>query len=247
MSLGREQAYDAASKFYDHRLPYDPRLFEGLAARLDLGPEDTILDICCGLGQISVGLAGGVKQVLGVDFSEGMLALAPRRANVRYLRHDINDLPLPEAIAGQRFDQFVIGRAIHWVSPEALASVIGSSLKPGGGVTTCGAGWLDTTPWLAAFTRLRKSYAPGAAPDARGRSAMAAQGFVQSDEVRVAKVLWCDFEFLVKHALSYGRSGPAIAGDLDTFRSRLADVLAPYAVDGLYRGEAVSWGVTFRA
>lgn len=46
---------------------------------LSLGPEDTVLDIGCGVARIGKEIVGGVKRWIGVDVSENMLAIARDR------------------------------------------------------------------------------------------------------------------------------------------------------------------------
>ncbi|MFD3266678.1 class I SAM-dependent methyltransferase [Phenylobacterium ferrooxidans] len=246
MTAETRDAFDATSKFYDRRLPYDTRLFQQLAIELALGPEVSLLDICCGNGQLSVGFADRVKEVVGIDFSEGMLKRAPQRPNIRYLRHDLNAPALPGAVADHRFHHFVVGRAIHWLTPESLVALIGSNLRPGGSVVNCGAGWSDDTPWLEQYVALRKSYRPGQARGGRGNAGLGMAGFAQQGGVRVNKTIWCDLELLVKHALSYSSLGDMAPDEVEYFREDLTKLMEPYRADGLYQGNAVTWGAIYR-
>lgn len=71
---------------------------------LNLRPADRVIDLCCGTGAVTRCLARAVPQgeVVGVDFSEGMLA--PARSHkgtagagpVRYIRADVLQVPLPD-------------------------------------------------------------------------------------------------------------------------------------------------------
>ena len=69
---------------------------------LDLQPTDRVLDLCCGTGAVTRFLAAAVPQgeVVGVDFSQGMLepAIARERpgSNITYLQSDVLDVPLPD-------------------------------------------------------------------------------------------------------------------------------------------------------
>ena len=42
-------------------------------------PDDRALDVCCGTGDLALGLARRGAQVVGVDFSERMLEVATRK------------------------------------------------------------------------------------------------------------------------------------------------------------------------
>lgn len=71
---------------------------------LSLNSTDRVLDLCCGTGAVTRALARDVPEgeVVGVDFSEGMLGPARRRpvsaqcGRVRYLCSDVLSVPLPD-------------------------------------------------------------------------------------------------------------------------------------------------------
>ena len=71
---------------------------------LALRPTDRVIDLCCGTGAVTRCLAQAVPQgeVVGVDFSEGMLTPARRHKGapgagpVRYICSDVLEVPLPE-------------------------------------------------------------------------------------------------------------------------------------------------------
>src|SRR6185312_16199443 len=73
----------------------------GLWQLLALGPGSRVLDAPCGYGRIARALAARGALVLGVDYSELLLAEAERRrgdvptTQLRYLRHDLRVL-LPD-------------------------------------------------------------------------------------------------------------------------------------------------------
>lgn len=67
-------------------------------------PGARALDLCCGTGDVAFALAGGGCKVTGLDFSEPMLSVARRRAEVpgsaggvpNFLRGDAQNIPLPD-------------------------------------------------------------------------------------------------------------------------------------------------------
>ena len=138
-------SFAIASRFYKWRVPYPANLFESACRLLKLDRDSAVLDVCCGSGDLAVGFANHVGRVAGLDFSERMLALAPRHERVDYIRHDINTLPVPEILQQVRFDCFAIGRAIHWIDEGALAQVTEQNLKREGCILICGSGFSDKT------------------------------------------------------------------------------------------------------
>jgi len=97
----------------------------------DLG-GGRVLDLGCGMGQLAVHLANaGAAEVVGVDISERMLALAAERGHPRvtYLREAIEGVAFPS----QRFDLVVSSLAFHYVEDYAgLMRRIAQWLGPGG-------------------------------------------------------------------------------------------------------------------
>lgn len=62
-------------------------------------PGERALDLCCGTGDLALGLAGQGALVFGVDFSEPMLQVAARRsgnARLSFVRSDAQRIPFPD-------------------------------------------------------------------------------------------------------------------------------------------------------
>src|SRR5262245_58802429 len=103
---------------------------------LTLDGTERVLDVGCGDGKITAGIAARVPRgsVLGVDPSRDMIAFASRhfgaagRANLRFEVADARRLPYRDA-----FDLVVSFNALHWVlDQEAALRSIRASLTPSG-------------------------------------------------------------------------------------------------------------------
>jgi demethylmenaquinone methyltransferase/2-methoxy-6-polyprenyl-1,4-benzoquinol methylase len=72
-----------------------------LTALTDLQPGDPALDVCCGTGDIALRLSKRGAEVVGLDFSDRMLAVARQRGaahpDVRFVRGDAMHLPFEDA------------------------------------------------------------------------------------------------------------------------------------------------------
>ena len=159
MARDIRDSFQTASDFYGYRVPYHPRFFTDVSAALNCHSDTTVLDICCGLGQLSVGLCGHIGRAVAVDFSEQMISRAVKHDRIEYLHYDINsNTPAPASISSSTFNHFVIGRAIHWIERDKLQTLAHSSLDQDGSIVICGASFSAENPWLSAFTALREAF-----------------------------------------------------------------------------------------
>lgn len=93
-------------------------------------PDLKALDLCCGQGNVSQALISRECQVVGVDFSQAMLAFARDRVpRAKFIEADAQDLPFDAA----EFDIVVSNLGVCHIpdQPRALAEVR-RVLKPGG-------------------------------------------------------------------------------------------------------------------
>lgn len=104
---------------------------------LNLAPNAQVIDLCCGTGAVTRTLAAAVPEgrVLGVDFSDGMLAAAvkhaadPRAGRVEYLRSDVLNVPQPDHL----FDAVTIAYGPrNIVDLPGLWKEMRRLVKPGG-------------------------------------------------------------------------------------------------------------------
>ena len=241
-----QKSFNEASESYRYRLPYHRKFFEDLSTKLTLTLESKILDICCGNGQLSVGLADNIRKSVAIDNSGKMLSVATQHPSIVYLNHDINSPPLPPSLTNEKFDHFLIGRAIHWIRTDSLEDAIAKNLNAGGSIVTCGAGWSSNTVWLGDFQRVRSSYSDGRKRDYRGLSKLAQIGFGVIDTLDIRYQVNCDLNFLFNHAMSYSSSAKKIKTDFDIFKKILADRMRPFLRDGMLSGEASSWALIYR-
>jgi demethylmenaquinone methyltransferase / 2-methoxy-6-polyprenyl-1,4-benzoquinol methylase len=111
---------------------------ERAAARTELQPGDSALDICCGTGDLALKLAprvGPGGHVVGCDFSEPMLDLAREKAaaqgaeGVRFEWADALELPYD----GERFDAVTVGFGVRNLADlDRGLREMARVLRPGG-------------------------------------------------------------------------------------------------------------------
>lgn len=102
-------------------------LVDNIASQLNLHPEDALLDLCCGNGLITSHLASKCRKVVGVDYSEPLIAVAQRdhqRDNIQYVRASILDLDPEILSAGEPFSKVLMYEALQHFSGKDLWKIL---------------------------------------------------------------------------------------------------------------------------
>jgi demethylmenaquinone methyltransferase/2-methoxy-6-polyprenyl-1,4-benzoquinol methylase len=122
------------------------------------------LDLCCGTGDVAFALARGGLEVVGLDFSEPMLAVANRRLNagppdarVRFLRGDAQQIPFPDA----SFDIVTISYGLRNLADwETGLREMARVARPGGRLLVLDFGRPDNALWRAIYFAYLKRLVP---------------------------------------------------------------------------------------
>ncbi len=127
-------AYEFDGKKYEQASSHQKEWGAKLISELELKGSESVLDLGCGDGSLSLQIAELLPQgiVLGIDASQGMIdaALPKARENLHFRLLDINDLDLVE-----QFDVVFSNATLHWVKDHAkLFHRVRSTLRPNGRV-----------------------------------------------------------------------------------------------------------------
>ncbi|KAH8831461.1 putative ubiE/COQ5 methyltransferase [Flagelloscypha sp. PMI_526] len=169
-----------------------------------LKPTDSVLDMGCGPGSISVDLASRVPlgHLTGVDLSEKALekarelAVDKKLTNTTFLTADIYSLPFPD----DSFDAIHVHQVLQHVTyPWTAASELRRVLKPGGvlAVTESDLGgciWSPESPgislWSAVYPKVQRGN--GGEPFAgRVLHTWLLKGGFSRDDMEISSGSWC--------------------------------------------------------
>ena len=99
-------------------------IMQNLNDHLAFCGSDTVLDLCCGNGIVTLRIASFVKRVLGIDFSSGLIDSARRNhpaSNISYSHNDALEL---EASFFQQATKICMNEALQHFSPQMLDTLL---------------------------------------------------------------------------------------------------------------------------
>jgi len=123
--------------------------------KLGLGPGQVLLDVGCGPGWIGQGLLPAVREVIGLDFSAGMLKIAAGFTDLALVQGDARALPFRDECLDRVLIYFTL---INFPDRgEVLAALLEALrvLKPGGRVL---AGQMPLASQSHVYDREKKRY-----------------------------------------------------------------------------------------
>ena len=119
----------AAARYPKGRPYFHPIVVERIKKFLSLNePLPRAIDVGCGTGLSTVALKEIAHEVIGVDASIEMLALAERDSHIEYLVANGERLPF----RGDAFDLMTLSQAFHWMDREKFLEEAGRVLRASG-------------------------------------------------------------------------------------------------------------------
>lgn len=116
-------------------------------------PNERALDVCCGTGDIALGLRKAGAEVVGVDFSQEMLDVAQERAKqihdgLQFMRGDAMEL----AFADKSFDVVTVGYGLRNLADwERGLAEMSRVARPGGRLLVLEFGKPNNRVWRAIY------------------------------------------------------------------------------------------------
>ena len=127
-------------------------------------PGERALDLCCGTGDLAFALAARGAEVVGLDFSAPMLAVAVRKSSAvapakapRFLQGDALHVPFPDA----SFDIVTVGYGLrNLASWEAGLTEMVRVARPGARLLVLDFGKPDNALWRAGYFSYLRLFVP---------------------------------------------------------------------------------------
>jgi SAM-dependent methyltransferase len=259
--LWDEFLYAGSAEYYRvGRMPYPERLATTMRRRLTLDGRESLLDLGCGPGGLTLLLAPLFAAVVAVDADAGMIRVGRDEAarkgvgNVRWLHAYAEDLD--DGLG--RFTVVTLAQSFHWMNRPIVAHKIRQLLAPDGYCVHVGAathqGVSDATglphpqpPW----DRIRDLVRANLGPDRRAGKSVVVDESTPNDEESVFRaarftgpevidvpggdVLDRSEDQVVASVLSLSSSAPHLFGDdLPRFVAELRAMLAQASPDGRF-------------
>ncbi|MGV9856863.1 class I SAM-dependent methyltransferase [Streptomyces sp. NPDC003442] len=153
---------EVAEFYAKFRRGYPEPVLDFLQEYFALSPEDSVLDLGCGTGQLALPLASRVKAVIGMDPEPDMLRLAREAAgkcgvrNATWVLGADTDVPALGTLLGPKstLAMTVIGQALHWMRHDELFRNLLPLFRACGGIAVIANGtplWLQDTAWSRAL------------------------------------------------------------------------------------------------
>lgn len=163
----------AAERYTVGRPYFHPLVIERIRAFLSLTkPVARAVDVGCGTGLSTIALKEIAEEVVGVDASAEMIALAERDERIEYKVADALSLPFGE----NEFDLMTLSSAFHWLEREKFLREAGRVLRAQGWLIVYDNYFSGRMEENAAFeTWYRESYLSKYPPPPRASTAFNAE------------------------------------------------------------------------
>ena len=232
----------AAAHYLAGRPPYPEALIARVVQLIGLTPQDRVLDLGCGPGQLARAFAAHVSEAVAMDPEPQMLAIAREMAagvpNMQVVQGRSDDLDDRHG----RFKAVLIGRAFHWMDREETLRTLDGLIEPGGAVVLMGEETLKIPEnrRMEAFNQLDRAWSADdrSHPIHKSRerphaSVLLASPFSRLEQINVIQRNPLTLHSLTDRLLSFSSTSRARLGDkTDALLAELAGKFAEWETEG---------------
>jgi ubiquinone/menaquinone biosynthesis C-methylase UbiE len=227
-----------------YREPYPAAFFDTVAARLHFTGRERLADIGCGPAPLAIGFSPYVASCTGIDPEPAMLEAAREEAAASGIVIDLVEARIEALLETiEVFDVVTIGRALHWMEPQATLRVLERIVVDGGPILVCGTSPPPglANPWLEPYNEIRSKWVDHRGEERYSNDAeqrFAASRFRFVEKIVVTTKHPVTIEELVRRSLSRSTTSPQLLGDkLAEFEQSLAKALRPFASNDVIEEE----------
>jgi ubiquinone/menaquinone biosynthesis C-methylase UbiE len=217
---------------YERGRPYHhPRTLGRAMSMLGEAVVTRALDVACGTGLSAVALRDFADQVVAVDFSPEMLAVAPRLPGLSYSRSAAEQLPFPDAT----FDGITCSSGVHWFDQEHFFAEARRVLRADGWIALYDhyfLGEMVDVPEFPEWTRvaLDRYPLPPRTPQVGDPRAQTPAGYTKvadeffADDIEMTQESFVDYELSISPFVAAAERGTP----REELRAWLVDTTAPF-------------------
>ena len=219
--------------YRDSRLPYLKPFFAEVAKAASLTGHDDLLDLGCGPGEVTLGMAPYGATMTAVDAEQPMLDELARRAtkagrDIRLVLAKVEVAPIDLG----RFRLITIGMA-HWFMHSAgTFERLEHWLLPAGRVVICIHTSRVTAEWIAVYETIRRKWARAdlSRPKISPEQFFSGTGFELDRQFELEAQRPLKLENLLRRAQGFSTTSPAALGEAGSRQmlAELSTAMAPF-------------------
>ena len=220
---------------YKFRPAYTKELFSFLGSIVSSNPD--VLDIGCGSGDLSLGLASFAESVEAVDFSKSMVDEAKKRDVNRIVKWNHSTFEEFNPLKS-KYDLITSAQSLHWMDWPVVFPKIKSLLSDKGYMAIVTRGYENKSWWTDDLTSLISKYSTNKDFESyKLIDEITQRGYFEIKEKMITKTI--PFSQTVAELISafQSRNGLSVEamgiGASKTFRQEMEQLLMPYSDDGV--------------
>lgn len=251
-----KELFSGAYEYYAKYRPGIPeKVINIIVKHFDIKPNDKILDLGCGTGQVALAIEGKCGEMVCLDSDPEMLKQAKKatkdsQMKLTWINCGSRDLGKVKEILGI-FEIATICRAFHWMNQKQVLEDLDGLIDENGGIAIFGDGsfWTGDEEWQQSVKKVVQKYLGEERRAGKNTFkeseepweniiARSSFKFVKTQKVSIVRN-W-DVESITGYLFSTSFAAPNLFGDqLDRFKEEIKNTLLSISPKGMFQENAV--------